>query len=137
MLALSLWQPYASMIALGHKTHETRDWSTRYRGLLAIHAARRWTAEERAICASEPVASILAAHQITPDALPRGAVLCIVRLVDVVTTEQAIVKGLDPVDRALGNYAPGRFAWVLELVRVAPEPVPVRGEKGLWDWRWR
>jgi hypothetical protein len=38
---LSLWQPWASLVALGVKTIETRSWSTKYRGPLAIHAAAR------------------------------------------------------------------------------------------------
>ncbi len=44
--ALTIWQPYASLIAAGLKQYETRSWSTRYRGLLAIHAAKRWIGEE-------------------------------------------------------------------------------------------
>ena len=41
MKALSLRQPWASLIANGHKTIETRTWRTRYRGPLAIHASMR------------------------------------------------------------------------------------------------
>lgn len=41
MKALTLWQPWASLIALGVKTIETRSWSTSYRGPLAIHAAAK------------------------------------------------------------------------------------------------
>ncbi len=41
MKALSLWQPWASLIALGVKTIETRSWATNYRGPLAIHAGLR------------------------------------------------------------------------------------------------
>lgn len=41
MKALSLRQPWASLVALGVKTVETRSWSTSYRGPLAIHAATR------------------------------------------------------------------------------------------------
>ena len=41
MKALTLWQPWASLVALGVKTIETRSWSTTYRGPLAIHAAKR------------------------------------------------------------------------------------------------
>lgn len=41
MKALTLHQPWASLIALGVKTVETRSWSTAYRGPLAIHAAKR------------------------------------------------------------------------------------------------
>lgn len=39
MKALTLWQPWASLVALGVKSIETRSWSTSYRGQLAIHAA--------------------------------------------------------------------------------------------------
>lgn len=38
MKALSLHQPWASLVAVGVKTIETRSWSTLYRGPLAIHA---------------------------------------------------------------------------------------------------
>ncbi|HVM07165.1 MAG TPA: ASCH domain-containing protein [Acidimicrobiales bacterium] len=40
MKAISLWQPWASLIAYGVKTIETRSWSTPYRGRIAIHAAK-------------------------------------------------------------------------------------------------
>lgn len=40
MKALTLHQPWASLIATGAKTLETRSWPTRYRGPLAIHAAK-------------------------------------------------------------------------------------------------
>lgn len=47
MKALTLWQPWASLVSLGVKSIETRSWSTDYRGPLAIHAARKrpasWT----------------------------------------------------------------------------------------------
>jgi activating signal cointegrator 1 len=39
MKALTLHQPYATLIALGIKTIETRSWRTKYRGPLAIHAS--------------------------------------------------------------------------------------------------
>lgn len=38
MKAITLHQPWASLIALGVKTVETRSWNTNYRGTLAIHA---------------------------------------------------------------------------------------------------
>ena len=41
MKALTLWQPWASLVALGWKSVETRCWSTKYRGPLAIHSAAK------------------------------------------------------------------------------------------------
>lgn len=39
MFALSIRQPYATMVALGVKDVENRNWTTDYRGPLAIHAS--------------------------------------------------------------------------------------------------
>lgn len=41
MKALTLRQPWASLIGCGVKTIETRSWSTRYRGPIAIHAGTK------------------------------------------------------------------------------------------------
>ena len=38
MKILTLKQPWASLIAAGHKKYEFRSWKTNYRGLLLIHA---------------------------------------------------------------------------------------------------
>lgn len=38
MKTLTIRQPWASLIALGAKTIETRSWTTNYRGPIAIHA---------------------------------------------------------------------------------------------------
>ncbi|MBP0015307.1 MAG: ASCH domain-containing protein [Roseofilum sp. SID3] len=39
--ALSVWQPWASLIAQGHKEYETRNWATNYRGEILICAAKK------------------------------------------------------------------------------------------------
>ena len=36
-------------------------------------------------------------------------------------------------ERAFGDYAPGRYAWVLADVLPLPRPVPWRGEQGLFE----
>lgn len=40
MKAITIWQPWASLIAVGAKKFETRPWATNYRGPIAIHAAK-------------------------------------------------------------------------------------------------
>lgn len=40
MRALTVIQPWASLIAIGAKRIETRSWETSHRGLVAIHAAK-------------------------------------------------------------------------------------------------
>jgi hypothetical protein len=45
MKCISLWQPFASAVALGIKKIETRSWMTYYSGPIAIHAAQKCTNE--------------------------------------------------------------------------------------------
>lgn len=46
MKALSIRQPWAWLIANGHKDIENRSWPTRYRGQFLIHAAKGMTRAE-------------------------------------------------------------------------------------------
>ena len=42
MLALSIQQPWAWLIVNGHKGVENRDWDTRQRGDILIHAGKKF-----------------------------------------------------------------------------------------------
>ena len=141
MKALSLTQPWASLVAVGAKRIETRSWGTGYRGLLAIHASKAMPRECRDLCLTEPFASTLRSHDLWGAAdgeLPRGSLVAIAWLFT--------VKEIDPVsfaawfrdpgnarELAFGNYETGRFAWALTDVRALPEPIPCRGALGLWE----
>ncbi len=54
MKALTLWQPWATLVAMEVKKIETRCWTTKYRGELAIHAAKGFPKDARAFTL-EPV----------------------------------------------------------------------------------
>jgi len=47
--AITIWQPWASLIAIGEKQYETRSWKTDYRGPIAIHAAAKRPPNQRDI----------------------------------------------------------------------------------------
>lgn len=175
--ALTIRQPWASLIACGAKTVETRSWSTAWRGTLLIHAAK----EGRGFFYCRYVDNVLlgsratetqpmdlrmpAGHHIADPGVrewPRMAVVAVARLADVVpvvdasgcrnTTAHLCVvseSGLlhSPVDSPwpdgetehivsdqlpLGDFTPGRFAWLLTDVRPLPEPIAAKGRQGLW-----
>lgn len=136
MKAISLWQPWATLIAIGVKQYETRSWATSYRGLLAIHAAKRPVKVEE--ITFEISLGLIAAGIRDPYSVPLGAILCIVRLVDVVTTESLMdIEGFFDTDEyCYGNYDDNRYAWKMEVVKIAPEPISVKGAKGLWTWEY-
>ena len=134
MKAISLWNPWGIFIPLRLKEVETRSWYTSHRGEIAIHAAKRWTRDEQAF-AADFVARFR--PQLTPTQVkqimnpPLGAVLCICNLTDCISTRNLIVSDME---RAVGNYAPYRFAWKLELIEVFDTPVPAKGMQGLWEF---
>ena len=136
MKALTLWQPWASLIAWGEKHYETRSWKTDYRGPLAIHASHRLTEDQKYICSTLRVAKILSAHGIEdPIQLALGCIVCVADLVEVIATEAWFQRRSIPYkETAFGNYGYGRFAWKLENVHVLIEPIPVKGGQGLWEW---
>ena len=127
--ALSLWQPWASLVAEGHKTYETRSWQTNYRGWLAIHAARRWKRDQQEIMRRWPYNALP-----LPDPLPTGAIVAVARLVDVLPVELLGAGELDEIEHAVGNFADGRYAWQLTSVITLQKPLPVAGGQGLWWW---
>ncbi len=133
MRTITLWQPWATLIALGAKQYETRAWAIGFRGAIAIHAAR--TGNELLVCQRSPFREALAAAGFThPSMLPLGAVLCVVDVVDCIRTEQ-IRDQISDQERAFGNYADGRYAWRLANLRVLAAPIPARGLQGIWDWK--
>ena len=130
MKALTLWQPWASLIVLGHKRFETRSWKTD--GLIgeriAIHAAKRPAEDMNSKLLNE-----LAALELEPAFLPLGAVVGTGVTTDFCRTE-LIAPDLPASELAFGDYSPGRWAWRIEDVEALPEPIPARGRQGIWEW---
>lgn len=143
--AISLWQPWALLCVLGLKQYETRSWATPFRGTLVMHAAKRWTREEQRYVeyflenfVTDPDARKLMFKLMTKDpAKPNpylGAALGTVELTAIYRTEPLRSK-LSGDELAFGNYQDGRFAWRLENPVLFPEPIPYRGEQGMWTWQ--
>lgn len=126
MRAISLWQPWASALALGFKRVETRHWSTNYTGPLVIHAAKRWTPAEREFALTEYEGGRL------PEHLPLGALVATCTLIGCRRTED-VSHQLGWLERMYGNYDAGRFAWFLTDIKPLPEPIPYRGCQGFFN----
>ena len=159
MKALTIRQPWASLIAAGVKTIETRSWSTKYRGPLAIHAGKaapcsvfagRSVGEDHRVgdwqvwyagAESPPVYCMTPATGGPTTILPLGAVVATCTLADVVRVtphemdvwEAGIgrLKDHDINQLPFGDFTPGRYVFLLD--RITPiDPVPCRGKQGLW-----
>lgn len=127
MKAISLWQPWASLWLSPAKVHETRHWSTNYRGMLAIHAAKRLVSncglEVDEICC----AGFGAGWRLH---LPRGAFIGVLDLTDCVSTNQC--RPIDSLDYACGDWSGDRFAWRRGRFWSLREPIPFKGRQGFF-----
>jgi hypothetical protein len=127
---LTLHQPFATLIATGWKRMETRGWQTEYRGDLAIHAAKAMPLPGLHLAVSSPTwHRLLEAGYQSVTALPRGEVVAVVTLFDVVPASRAMPSA---VERAYGDFSTGRYVWILEDVRRVQQPLPCLGARGVW-----
>jgi ASCH domain len=105
MKAISIKQPWASLIAAGVKTLEIRQWPTDHRGPLLICSSRR---------------PVIEGHR-------HGAALCIVNVVN--------CRRMTRDDRAfacISEFYPDFYAWELSNPRLI-EPFSVMGQLRLFD----
>jgi activating signal cointegrator 1 len=175
MKAISLWQPYASLIACGAKPFETRDWAPPPGMIgqpIAICAAKKIDREiipfvedlmygqhedggfdladkldeTMSLTPDEllglfgqavmPIGCVVAtaildaAFQLgeKADFTARPAARVIKRMVSRHVPECFTVRYDD-----LGDYAPGRWAWLLRDVKALNPPIAVRGHQKIFD----
>lgn len=127
---ITLWQPWASLVAMGLKQHETRGFGINYRGRLAIHAAQR-----------KPSRAVKDHYQRFADLnglnlpqigdLPFGKVLCVGDLARCQKMSAFSSLSQSSLELMAGDWRPGRFAWGLEDVVALPNPVPHIGQQNL------
>jgi hypothetical protein len=146
---MTIYQPYASLISIGVKKFETRSWATKYRGKIAIHAAKKpyshydysctfYNAVNRAGIAEMPYGAVIATAELVD---------CW-RIMDCHNGTALLYKPTPPGEKfdeqhrplidgneyLFGNYRDGYYAWQLENVKILEKPIPARGQQGLWNW---
>lgn len=114
MKALSVKQPYATLIVEGEKTVEVRSWKTDYRGDILI------------VSSSRP------AYKHGEEDMPDGVLVGIVELVDIVPLEQkhlydAYMEGLSD------DEIKGLYAWILEKPAKFDTYLPMKGKLRLFE----
>lgn len=140
--AITIRQPYASLMALGFKQQETRSWDTKVRGPVAIHAGLAMPCrigqrvefgefeverDRGGLLLRSPLLS-------WPYRLPMGAVVGIGDLFQTRRTESLEHSPSDR-ERALGDHTPGRWAWSITSMRPIRNPIDAKGGQGWWKWQ--
>lgn len=175
MKAISLWQPWASLIACGEKPFETRHWAPPRELIgqrIAIHAAKKVDAGAKSFAedlmyGQHGEDGFALADKLTatmkgiPDALmgsfgmalmPVGCIVCTATLDAAFqlgekaegTARPAASVARRMVSRQMpecftvryddfGDYAPGRWAWLLRDVKVITPTEGTIGRQGFFD----
>ncbi len=148
IVALTLHQPWATLVAIGAKTFETRSWGTVYRGPLIIHAGKLKEAignmenalalpmtvdgEAYTICLA--IRNALRTERLLLSNLTLGCAVALVDLVDCIKMTPDFIVAQSANELLFGLWEPGRYAWKLANVRPFEKPVAARGAQGLWKW---
>ncbi|MFV0353479.1 MAG: hypothetical protein ACK5JF_14430 [Oscillospiraceae bacterium] len=158
MKAITIWQPWASLLACGAKKFETRPWATKYRGPIAIHAAA--TPFKRIIKKIFPLheweyAPDYSAKRrfvkrvskfVDIDSLCYGAIIATGELMGcykigdsskgsyLLDYPFAPVSFADEKELMFGDWTPGRYAWEITNVKILDNPIPEKGAQRLWTW---
>jgi len=131
---ISLWQPWASLMACGVKRFETRSWPTKIRGEVFIHAAGTLKGlqivEAGPAWLREAMEEALGPWQKWGGGLPFGALVARGELVRCVPAVDALRE--DPGQEPFGDFTPGRFVHVYAGLREI-WPVPTKGRQGFWS----
>lgn len=161
MKALTIWQPWASLIMAGAKPYEFRGWRAprsiigqrivihaaakamdfeEVEALYQIHAYRGKSVEidqsARETCLiTAPTRKVLAQalvwpDQYTPYACGLGtAIVGEPRLGTDIAEEFGVPRANDSTRDEHANWG-----WPMLDIEVWPEPIPMRGKQGLWNW---
>ena len=152
MNAITLWQPWASMVACSRKKFETRTWRPPRWAVgqpLAIHAAARRPVVPDKLHPElvEVLEDEFGGHWYQD--VPRGAVVatCILAEANQILggpdgrghVDVRPLIGRPPVLPTLrpdpfGDYSVGRWSWHLKVISRLPRPVPAKGAQRVWTW---
>lgn len=122
MKAITIKQPWASLIAAGVKDIENRDWPTKFRGIVAIHSSARMSKDdmEDACDMMRGFVPHFSSARFQQDKFPTGVILGTVEIVGCVRESNS--------PWFVGDYG---FE-IQNAVRFA-SPIPCKGALGFWD----
>jgi hypothetical protein len=129
MKALTISQPFASLIADGEKWIENRSWYTSYRGPLAIHAGKGTQYLTKKELAEHQTGCIVAVARLAACFMRSE-----IRKMDSLSEfRKKRIPGTNRFWSEAENHkhAEGPWCWILEDVE-AIEPIQVKGAQNLW-----
>ena len=130
MKVLSIMGPWGSLIKEKAKYIETRSLKTNYRRELYIHTSlKKITKNDKRI---QELVNLLKDKDIK-----YGYIIAKCNLVDCIYMDEEFINKIkteNPTEYKCGEYAVGRYAWVLKDIRKI-EPIQAKGYLGIWNYK--
>lgn len=131
--AISLHQPWATLITMGLKKFETRSWATSYTGPLLICAAKKTSREQKLyhqyfLNKYQQILTGTDSYLEWED-LPFGSAIAAVELTACIKMTQAFINQQPETEIDTGDWKPGQ----LDNIRRIVPPIPITGKQGLFD----
>lgn len=125
MKALTIKQPWATLIMQGDKRFEFRSWQTKYRGDLLIHAGKGIDKE-----------AMKRLEKYLPEELPYGKILGKVKLVDCIKMSPELKELLlkENSDIYTKSSFQENYVWQVSDVEVFENPIDAKGHLSLWEY---
>ncbi len=124
MKALTIKEPWATLIIDGYKKYEFRSWKTNYRGKILIHAGMSLEKD------------MLKRFEEYDLKCSKGEIIGEAELTDCILVDKEfndeLIK-INPVVYAKSNHVQ-KYAWKLENVIKYSNPIPIKGKLGLWNY---
>lgn len=124
MKALTIKQPWASLITEGYKKYEFRSWKTNYRGKILIHSGLSLEKDMQ-----ERFKDYNLDYQL-------GYIIGEAEIVDCILVYEKFneeLRNIDPIVYGRSNHVEN-YAWKLENIKKYDNPIPCKGKLGLWNY---
>jgi hypothetical protein len=137
MKVLSIWNPYAILLVGGFKLNETRPFPCPQAIVgqrLYIASTKVITPAQRTLFADESFQSYYRETGL-PDKLEDMKNGFLIGSVLIHSSDPYDEEIDDPTEEEMlyGDYRPGRYVWRTRDPEMLDEPVPVRGQQGIWN----
>ena len=129
MKVISVIEPWASLIKEDIKNIETRSWKTNYRGKIYIHASLKKVSTK-----DERINSLV--NLLNNKEFKYGYIIAEANLVDCIYMDENFLTKIkeNKIEYLTGEYKIGRYAWILENIKVLDNPIKAKGNLGIWNY---
>ena len=123
MKALTIKQPWASLIVNKYKMYEFRSWKTNYRGKILIHAG---------LSTDKKYLDSFEKYNLK---YINGAIIGEAEVVDCILVDEDFNKSLNKLNNLVYHHDYiGFYAWKLDNIKIYDEPNFIKGKLGLWNY---